>query len=171
MSAAVAAAVLAVLVFVLTQSFLALVLEPIREQRRLIGEVAHALLFYANVMPAEAVRVNDKLGERTVTVGSAPEEVDATRKALRELAGRLRASLWSIPFYDALALIRVVPRLADVLEASAALVGWSNSVGQRRERDTEKRRKVIADRLGSLRVLAAPSPRRRSHKAGVASQS
>lgn len=44
MSAAVAAAVLAVLVFVLTQSSF-LVLEPVREQKRLIGEVANALLF------------------------------------------------------------------------------------------------------------------------------
>ena len=151
------AAVLAILVFLLTQSFLKLVLEPVQEQRRLIGEVAHALLYYANVMPAESVRVNDALGERTVTVGAGPEELDEARKALRELAGRLRATLWSVPFYDALALAGVVPKLSDVLEASAALVGWSNSVSSRdRDRDTEERRRVIADRLGiSARIGSA----------------
>ena len=43
-------------------------------------------------MPAESVRVNDALGERTVTVGANPEEVEEARKALRGLAGELRAA-------------------------------------------------------------------------------
>lgn len=92
MVAAIVTAFLAVFVFVLTQSFLKLVLEPVQDQRRLIGEVAHALLFYANVLPAESIEVNDNLGERTVTIGADPEELEEVRKTLRELAGRLRAN-------------------------------------------------------------------------------
>ena len=51
---AIVTALLAVLVFVLTQSFLKLVLEPVQEQLKLIGEVAHALLFYANLVPYQS---------------------------------------------------------------------------------------------------------------------
>lgn len=35
--------------FVITQSILKFVIEPLQEQRRLIGDVAHALSYYANV--------------------------------------------------------------------------------------------------------------------------
>jgi hypothetical protein len=137
-------AVLAVLVFVLTQGFLMLVLEPVREQRRLIGEVANALLFYANVMPMESM----EWGGQVYTVGAERDELEEARKALRELAGRLRGSLWSIPFYDLLALTGFVPKLADVLEASNQLVGWSNSLGRGRDKDRARHRKEIAERLG-----------------------
>lgn len=144
MSAAVVAAVLAVLVFVLTQTFLVLVLEPVREQRRLIGEVAHALLFYANVMPVESM----EWGGQVYTVGSEREELDEARKTLRGLAGRFRGSLWSIPFYDTLALAGFVPKPADVLEASNQLVGWSNSLDRGRDEARAERRREIAERLG-----------------------
>ena len=44
-----------------------------------------------------------------------------TRKALRSLAGRLWTSLWSIPFYDAFALVRLVPKADDVERAATKL--------------------------------------------------
>lgn len=93
MSAAAVAAVLAVFVFVLTQSFLKLVLEPVQEQRRLIGEVAHALLYYANVMPAESLNVKDALGERTVTVGAGPEELEEAGEGARATLANKSAEL------------------------------------------------------------------------------
>ena len=46
MATTITTALLAVTVFVLTQSFLKMVLELLQDQRELIGEVAHALLFY-----------------------------------------------------------------------------------------------------------------------------
>lgn len=149
MMAAVVTAVLALLIFVLTQSFLKLLLEPVQEQRRLIGEVAHALLFYANVIQLESVRVDDERGKRAMMVGARQEELEESRKALRGLAGRLRASLWFIPFYDVLASVGLVPKLADVLEASSALVGWSNSLSSDRHGEANReRRKVIGEKLG-----------------------
>jgi hypothetical protein len=131
MATAFVTALLAVLVFVFTQSFLKLVLEPIQEQKKLIGEVAHALLFYANVGP----------------VGASEEERSRAREALRGLAGQLRASLWTIPFYDTLARMGRVPKREDLLEASTQLVGWSNSLNYEAH-DRPERRKIIADRLG-----------------------
>jgi hypothetical protein len=89
---AIATALLAVLVFVLTQSFLKLALEPVQEQRRLLGEVAHALLFYANRGP-----MGVELGLYTI------DDLHETSRHLRNLAGRLRSSLFFIPFYDRLA--------------------------------------------------------------------
>jgi hypothetical protein len=138
-------ALLAVLVFVVTQSFLKIILEPIQDQRKLIGEIAHALLFYANVYHLHIQRPDEEQ----------KQEIDNAKKAFRELAGRLRASLWTIPLYDALALLGRVPKQQDVLAASDALVGWSNSL-YGREEATHRReyQKVIADRLGiSKRII------------------
>jgi hypothetical protein len=146
LTAIVVTALLAVLVFVLTQSFLKLVLEPIQEQKKLIGEVAHALLFYANVVHLDTSGPPDEQRRK---------ELDEARIALRRLAGRLRASLWTVPFYDTLARLGRVTRKEDVLEASDQLVGWSNSLyGSTRHEDARnKRRTIIADRLGITKRL------------------
>jgi hypothetical protein len=131
-------AFLAVLVFVATQSFLKLVLEPIQEQKRLIGEVAHALLFYANSYYPFRL---ESVDARTI------EELNETRKALRGLSGRLQASLWTVPFYGWLTWLGMVPKKEDVLEAATQLVGWSNSLyGD--GKDHVRRRRIIADKLG-----------------------
>lgn len=129
-------ALLAVLVFVVGQAVLRFVLEPVQEQRRLIGEVAHALLFYGNRGP----------------YGFTPEELDETRDHLRGLAGRLRASLFNIPSYDALARLGWVPKRADVIEASTQLVGWSNSL-KREDGGGLDRRSLIADKLKISRLM------------------
>jgi hypothetical protein len=126
-------------------------LEPVQSQRELIGEVAHALLFYANVVAEMEVSFGDSDGRR-MTVGAGSEEIEETRKALRGLAGRLRTSLWTVPFYDTLARLGWVPSKEGVIEASTNLVGWSNSLG-RHDRDRDKRREIIADRLGITEKL------------------
>lgn len=128
---AIITALLAVVVFVVTQSFLKLLLEPIQEQKKLIGEVAHALLFYANVGP----------------VGFSTEEREEVRMALRGLAGQLRASLFYVPFYNTLAWMRRIPQKEDVLAAADELVGWSNSLNDERT-DKTRRRRIIAEKLG-----------------------
>ncbi len=139
MTATITTALLAVLVFVLTQSFLKGVLEPIQDQRKLIGEIAYALLFYANVYHPSGWEPPDERRQ---------EELDEAKKTLRGLAGRLHESLWTIPFYDTLARLRVVRKRADVLAASAALVGWSNSLYGDRDDARDKRQTTIAEKLG-----------------------
>ena len=49
MSSELLAAVLALIGFVLTQGFLKFIIEPIQEQRRVIGEVAHLISTVLNV--------------------------------------------------------------------------------------------------------------------------
>jgi hypothetical protein len=87
-SATIVTALAAVVVFVVTQSFLKLVLEPIQEQRRLIGEVASALTVYEKAYTLKVVNASG--GE--ALFGATPEEAKEAEKALRELAGRLRSS-------------------------------------------------------------------------------
>jgi hypothetical protein len=129
-------AVVAVLVFVAGQVLQRFVLEPIQEQRRLIGEVAHALLFYANRGP-----MGVKLGTYTV------EDLHEASRHLRDLAGRLRSSLFFVPYYDTMARLGWVPARGNVLEAAAALTGWSNGVLSESS-DNRTRQQHIAEKLG-----------------------
>jgi len=86
---------------VLTQGFLKFVLDPIQEQRQAIGELSH-------VLSTTLLNVQDDRPD--VDKEELIEIREETRKALRSLAGRLWTSLWSIPFYDAFALVRLVPK-------------------------------------------------------------
>jgi hypothetical protein len=56
--------------------------------------------------------------------GAAPGEAKEAEKALRELAGRLRASLWLVQFYDVFARLHPVRRQADVVVAANDLDAW-----------------------------------------------
>jgi hypothetical protein len=108
-------------VLVLGQVIQRFLIEPVQEQRKAIGEVAHNLVFLANVSNASS---------RMVRGGPTPFVVDPADavRTLRRLAGQLRASLWAIPLYDGLARIRCVLGRERVMRASAGLVGWSNSI-------------------------------------------
>jgi hypothetical protein len=124
-------AALALFGFVLTQGILKFVIEPIQEQRRLIGEVAHALAIYAYVQDGRL------------------EEVEEARRALRSLSERLWASLLSIPFYDTLALLGLVPKVNDVISAATELSVWSYTLASSSTDDSVMQsRDAIAQRLG-----------------------
>jgi hypothetical protein len=145
-----------ILVFVVTQSFLKLVLEPVQEQRKLIGEVAAALTVYEKTF---SLRVqSDSMGE--TWYGTTVEVSRNAEKALRELAGRLRASLWSVPLYDVFALINWVPKLRDVVDAADELQMWYSQlpiVNDDQVAQIRLCRDIIAKRLGIERRLQAAS--------------
>ena len=106
-------AFLAVIAFVAGQALLRFVAEPIQEQKRLIGEIAHALLFYANRDP-EGVNMG------TFTA----EHVHEGSHHLRDLAGRLRSSLFYVLFYDTLARLGFVPtKLTSTRSSRIGLLG------------------------------------------------
>jgi hypothetical protein len=138
---ALVAAVSAILVFTAGQIVQRFFLEPIQEQQRLIGEVAHALLFYANRGP----------------YGFTQEELNETRDHLRGLAGQLRASIFYIPLYDTVVRLSArVPQKENVLEAATQLVGWSNGLYHERSGpDNSRRRRIIAEKLGITRQIGS----------------
>jgi hypothetical protein len=103
-----------VLLLVATQILTRFVVEPLVDFRRLLGEVGHTLVFYSNYFYNASV------------MASKPEFQEATREC-RTLASRLRSFSNAVPLYTVLAGLHLVPPHAYVYEASAALIGLSNT--------------------------------------------
>jgi len=146
-----ATALLAVFVFVLTQSFLKLVLEPIQEQRKLIGEIASALTVYER---GHTLRVINASGGEAF-FGATKEKAEETDKSLRGLAGRLKASLWSFPtyrMYEMFARFHMVLKPVDVVVAIDELHMWysqlPNPVNEHQDARIRECQSAISKRLG-----------------------
>lgn len=97
-----------VLVYVAGQMTLHFVLEPIKEFNKKRGEISSLVLFYR------------------AKITNASEDEDAQRK-IKEIGAGLMASMWQIPFYNALAFIRIfkLPKRAQVVEAAREMNGIS----------------------------------------------
>ena len=107
----------AVLVFVASQLLGKLVIEPIQDMKKLLGEIRYALVFHAQAI---FTPVGDRAGE------------DEAAKSLRKLSCDLRSKVGSIPFYDYWATRSrgFLPHRQDAMAASKQLMGLSNSVHQ-----------------------------------------
>lgn len=135
-----------VIVFALGQWFQRFVFEPIQAQRKVIGEIAHNLIFLGNL---NNVGEHQRLGHPLAYVVEPEEAV----KTLRSLGSQIRATLWTIPCYGFFARFGLVPARSAVVKASYGLVGWSNSIYDGK---TDPHRTAIADSLG----LHEEAPRR-----------
>lgn len=131
-----------VLVFVAGQAVLRFALEPIQQQRKVIGEIAFVLLMYANVTDDRAYEQQSghKLAEHT--------PVPEAMKVLRRLASELQASLYTVPAYSFWSVLGIVPDAKRVQKASSSLVGWSNSLYSGR---TSEHRESVATNLSLSR--------------------
>ncbi|MEW5986665.1 MAG: hypothetical protein AB1791_08535 [Chloroflexota bacterium] len=87
---------------------------PVHELRKVIGEIAHALTFYANL-------INNPGSDKT-------EKMDEASEALRQLAGQLRAHIQAIYLHKLWELLRTMPKQTAALEAAQMLIGLSNSI-------------------------------------------
>lgn len=126
-----------VLTYVAGQLVLKLVIEPVHELRKTIGEISHLLIERANIIG---------------NPGYPPEDViAATSEELRKQSAKLHAHLYLVPAYDAMARVFRLPARAAVLEASSNLIGLSNSIFRDRpnlDRINAKRREKVCDSLG-----------------------
>jgi hypothetical protein len=150
----------ALVLFVLTQSFLKLVLEPIQEQRKLIGEVASALTVYEKSFTLRVFQPSEDVFEpEAVDLGATREEAMEADKTLRELAGRLQAGLWAVPLYDLFALLRLVPTAVAVVVATDELHMWysqlPNAVNEHQAQRIRECQDTISKSLGIERRLQA----------------
>jgi hypothetical protein len=94
-----------------------LLVEPLQEFRRTLGEVSFALLYYGNVLCSLPRSIeSDRLNEAFDTV--------------RKLSSRLRACSMVIPCYGLMAFLGLVPSRKNLSEASGLLIGISNSRDQ-----------------------------------------
>jgi len=101
-------------VFVFGQLIVKFAIEPIHEYRKLCGEIADALVFYANVN----VRYT----------GTQKAVLDEAYRTYRRLAGQLFARAHVIRLYPVWAFMRLVPRRKELAQASRSLIGLSNNV-------------------------------------------
>lgn len=126
-----------VLTFIVGQLILKLVIEPVQEMKRTIGQISHSLVEHANVIQ---------------NPGVPPMEVmRATSQHLRMLSSQLRTHLYLVPLYDRSAKIFFLPTRENVLSATKSLMGLSNSVYQATDRIYEfnsKRVENTCDALG-----------------------
>jgi hypothetical protein len=100
---------LGLVAFVLGQFALKLLVEPIQEQARIVGEVAHTLTYYRNVS--------------SETSGFGREGIAEARRKYRDLAARLRMNLRVLRlWYRAFARPPFVLPAEDVKKAATSLI-------------------------------------------------
>jgi hypothetical protein len=134
-----------VVTYVLGQLAVKLVIDPVQEMKRTIGQIAHALIEHANVIGNPGV--------------PSREVMDASSKHLRSLSSQLQSHVYLVPGYQTTARVFGLPRQANVLEATGLLIGLSNSLHRATDRVYEhnaKRVEKIHDLLG---IYMAPGDR------------
>ncbi len=111
-----------------------LIIDPVHELRKLIGEIAFSLSFYGNVY------CNPGSGE--------PETMDNTSRVLREHASHLRAGAYAIRWYRYWEYRRWLPKQQEIALASKRLILLSNCVHKGDPIKNDDTRKEIENLLG-----------------------
>ncbi|MGH8758777.1 MAG: hypothetical protein ACREVW_04590 [Burkholderiales bacterium] len=126
-----------VVTYVLGQLVVKLVIDPVQEMKKTIGQIAHSLIEQANV---------------TSNPGLPREEVIAeASKLLRQLSSQLQSHLYLVPWYKVTAKVFHLPEIQKVLKASSYLIGLSNSLHRPTDSAYEnnaKRVEAVHDLLG-----------------------
>jgi len=128
---------LALLVF--GQIIIRSLIDPVYEVRKMCGEIAEALIFYANFY------MNPGHTQKS------PEKDEAVN-ALRSLGSRLEARRYAVPFYSSFAFLKAVPSAGSIERARSNLVGLSNSIYDGKTEYNEQRRRSIIEAL-NLKIL------------------
>jgi hypothetical protein len=131
-----------VMLLVFSQIFTRLLVDPFIEFRRLLGEIGHALVLYSDCF------------FNASATASTPKFEEGKRQC-RVLASRLRSFSNAVPCYSFLARCHRVPRHEDVYEASACLIGLSNTTAKDPATVVQQRYNRISKLLG-IRVDDSP---------------
>jgi hypothetical protein len=113
-----------VLTYVAGQIVVKLVIEPVQDTRRTIGQISHALIERANVISNPGVPTEEIIWE--------------TAQHLRRLSSQLQSHLYLVPAYTTTAKVFRLPTKDNLLLASKCLIGLSNSVHRATERVYEQ---------------------------------
>lgn len=134
-----------VITYVLGQLVLKLLIEPVQEMKKLIGQIAHSLIEHANVIQNPGAPTE--------------EQMKATSLHLRKLCALLEAQLYLVPMYRLTAGIFGLPTREKVLSASRSLMGLSNSVFRAADHIYESNAKRVENIHDSLGLYLAESDR------------
>jgi hypothetical protein len=107
----------AVLVFVLGQIITKFIIDPIHEQKKVIGEIADALIYYSNEYSSP------------LFLGKMDKKGQEASDRFRRLATQLMSKSHLIPWYGFWSRIGFVRPIQTVADARSALIGLSNSAG------------------------------------------
>jgi hypothetical protein len=132
-----------VLVFLVGQVVVRFVLDPLANQRAIIGEIADRLIFHA------AAYMNPGVARQ--------ELLEEASRELRRSSAQLQARTHVIPLYDELAKVGIVRSRGQIDEASRELIGLSNSVFKERYEEANMGRREKIERALSLRSLEPPT--------------
>ena len=90
------------------------IIDPIHEQKRIIGEIADALIYYANVYNTPGMWSDEKM--------------DLVREKFRQLATLLQSKTHLVPFYCFFVKYKMVTNAKAIYKSSENLILLSNSV-------------------------------------------
>lgn len=122
-------------IFILGQVTINFWLNPIKEQKKIIGEIQHAtILYYANVFSS--------MMNKTLKNEASDE--------FRRLATQLVATTRIIPTYKLSSILFQLPSIENIGSAHHSLVGLSNSALSESSRDTYK---IMESLKTSLKLL------------------
>jgi hypothetical protein len=131
-------------VYVAGQVIVRFFIDPYHEYRKTVGEIADALIFYANVY------MNPHVGSGDPNSQTA-KFFDEAAIALRQKASLIRVRAHAIPFYNLFAKCNLVPSWDSIMIASRHLVGLSNSIhrwdvnpGETMETNVQRRTEIIS---------------------------
>lgn len=102
-----------IVVLVVGQVLEKIIIVPIQEQRRVIGRISHAIIFYRGaVKDIPSVKIS-------------PEEIKSARYALREIAADIRSTYRVIPCYRMFSALRLVPNREILKDVSRQFERWA----------------------------------------------
>ena len=120
----------AVMAFVIGQIIQRLFIEPIQDQRRIRGRIAHAITYYRTLQRSDPEwgqpRDESETAHRDKEREELADKERAAMESIRLLASELRATMTVIPFYHALQTCRVVMKIEEVLEVSFLMMKFQS---------------------------------------------
>lgn len=119
-----------VLIYVFGQIVIRFFVDPYQHYRQVVGEIADALSYYANI-----------------SGGSHRQRQDEASNVFRQKARLLRVKAYEIPYYNQFAKWKWVPPWSSIMEASSALISLSNDIYRHDHEAIKQRRDVIIKTL------------------------
>ena len=127
-----------VLTYVVGQLVLKLAIEPVQETRKTVEQISHSLIEYANVIANPGVPSEEAIRE--------------TSRHLRKLSSQLQSHLYLVPAYAFTARVFSLPSRENLLLASKALIGLSNSLNRATDRAYEQNAARVESICDSLSI-------------------
>ena len=116
------------LIFVIGQIILKFIIEPIHKQKEIIGGIADALIYYADVFSNPVFKDESK----NSGIGKKREK---GHEEFRKFASQIVSKMSLIPYYKALSILRVVIEKRKIIKARGNLIGLANGTHPRTNSD------------------------------------